>query len=95
MDLPLSPVKGGCRDGPPFPRPERCLEPRHGPPAARPALVDLFGSADVRRHDHAVDGVHDAARDLQFELAARLRDEVNELEKEVTPTSVRVSPSGW
>jgi excinuclease UvrABC helicase subunit UvrB len=39
--------------------------------------------------------VHDAAHDLQFELAARLRDEVNELEKEVTPTSVRVSPSGW
>ena len=29
------------------------------------------------------DSMHDAARDLQFELAARLRDEVNELKKEL------------
>ncbi len=29
------------------------------------------------------DQMHDAARDLQFELAARLRDEVNELKKEL------------
>jgi len=27
--------------------------------------------------------MHDAARELQFELAARLRDEVNELKKEL------------
>jgi excinuclease ABC subunit B len=29
------------------------------------------------------DEMHDAARELQFELAARLRDEVNELKKEL------------
>ncbi|MCW2724816.1 MAG: excinuclease subunit, partial [Frankiales bacterium] len=29
------------------------------------------------------DQMHDAARDLQFELAARLRDEVGELKKEL------------
>jgi excinuclease ABC subunit B len=29
------------------------------------------------------DSMHEAARDLQFELAARLRDEVNELKKEL------------
>jgi len=29
------------------------------------------------------DQMHDAARDLHFELAARLRDEVNELKKEL------------
>jgi excinuclease ABC subunit B len=29
------------------------------------------------------DQMHEAARELQFELAARLRDEVNELKKEL------------
>ena len=29
------------------------------------------------------DQMHDAARDLSFELAARLRDEINELKKEL------------
>jgi excinuclease ABC subunit B len=29
------------------------------------------------------DQMHEAARDLKFELAARLRDEVNELKKEM------------
>ncbi len=29
------------------------------------------------------DQMHEAARELQFELAARLRDEINELKKEL------------
>jgi excinuclease ABC subunit B len=45
--------------------------------------------ANMPRHDLALliqqlqDQMHAAAAELQFELAARLRDEVNELKKEL------------
>jgi excinuclease ABC subunit B len=58
---------------------------RPGPGAGRHAH-DLAG---MPRHELSMliqqlsDDMHEAARELQFELAARLRDEINELKKEL------------
>ena len=55
----------------------------------RKAVAGLVGGILVAMTAAAIliqslsDQMHDAARELQFEQAARLRDEVNELKKEL------------
>ena len=61
---------------------------RRGQPAAsqRSAVFDLAGVApdDLGRLIQTLqDEMHDAAKDLRFEEAARLRDEINELKREL------------
>ena len=64
-----------CRGCPPRPRPRRARTRRTWPAWPRAELADLIQQLN--------DQMLQAARELQFELAARLRDEVGELKKEL------------
>ena len=63
---------------------------RRGRAAARSAVFDLAGVApdDLGRLIQTLqDEMHDAAKDLRFEEAARLRDEIDELRRELRAVS--------
>ncbi len=54
-----------------------------GGPALRRLLDVVLRLGAERRTEPVLRDILDAARDLQFELAARLRDEIAELKKEL------------
>ena len=61
--------------------PDRRAEATGGRRRARP--IDLEGDDLARLILSLEEEMHEAAKDLRFEYAARLRDEVNELRREL------------
>ena len=69
-------------------RPVRALPKRvggHGGEAERRAKeIETMGAGELERLIRTLEEeMHDAAADLKFEYAARLRDEVNDLKREL------------